>query len=78
MAALREQIRAHRYVSGWCEAARHNRCPGGYGGTACCCSCHRQSGSPTGTQTGGTQNGGTQNGGTQTARTETPARGSAE
>ena len=42
MAVLHAQIRVHRYVSGWCEAARHHRCKGSYAGTACCCSCHRE------------------------------------
>ena len=49
MAASRAQIRVHRYVSGWCEAALHNRCKGSYAGTACCCSCHRQAIPETGT-----------------------------
>jgi hypothetical protein len=42
MAMPRAQIRVHRYVSGWCEAALRNHCKGSYAGTACCCSCHRQ------------------------------------
>jgi hypothetical protein len=42
MATPRAQIRAHRYVSGWCEAALQNRCKGSYAGAACCCQCHRQ------------------------------------
>ena len=41
MAAPRARIRAHRYVSGWCETALHQRCKGSYAGTACC-SCHQQ------------------------------------
>jgi len=41
MATPRAQIRVHRYVSGWCEAALHHRCKGSYAGTACFCSCHR-------------------------------------
>jgi hypothetical protein len=41
MNASQTQIRAHRYMSGWCEAARHDRCKGSYAGTACNCSCHR-------------------------------------
>jgi hypothetical protein len=36
MAATRTQIHSHRYVSGWCEAARHHRCKGSYAGAACC------------------------------------------
>jgi hypothetical protein len=42
MARPRAQIRVHRYVSGWCEAALHNRCKGSYADAACCCQCHRQ------------------------------------
>ena len=49
MAAPRAQIRVRRYVSGWCEAALHNRCKGGYSGTACCCSWHREAVAETGT-----------------------------
>ncbi|MGO9782814.1 MAG: hypothetical protein ACLPQY_24080 [Streptosporangiaceae bacterium] len=49
MATPRAQIRVHRYVSGWCEAALHYRCKGSYAGTACCCSCHRQAVPGTGT-----------------------------
>jgi hypothetical protein len=36
------QLLSHRYTSGWCEAARHDRCKGSYAGTACSCSCHRE------------------------------------
>lgn len=36
------QVEPHRYVSGWCEAAWHERCKGSYAGTECACSCHRQ------------------------------------
>lgn len=42
MNASHTQIRTHRYTSGWCEAAWHDRCKGSYAGTACHCSCHRQ------------------------------------
>ena len=40
MSTSRPQIRAHHYISGWCPAAAHRRCAGGYAGTACCCPCH--------------------------------------
>jgi hypothetical protein len=49
MNASQAQIRTHRYTSGWCEAARHDRCKGGYAGTACNCSCHRLAEHPGGT-----------------------------
>jgi hypothetical protein len=42
MATPHAQIRAHRYVSGWCDAALHNCCKGSYAGAACCFRCHRQ------------------------------------
>ena len=48
MAVPRAQIRVHRYVPGWCEAALHHRCQGSYAGTACCYSCHQQPVSGTG------------------------------
>ena len=41
MAAPSAQIQVHRYVSGWCETASHQRCKGNYAGTDCCCPCHR-------------------------------------
>ncbi len=42
MKASPSQVRPHRYVSGWCESAWHQRCKGSYAGTECACSCHRQ------------------------------------
>jgi len=49
MATSRAQSIVHRYVSGWCEAALHNRCKGSYADAACSCSCHRQAAPGAGT-----------------------------